>query len=579
MDERGVIGYYRQQARLMWAWRANRLAIVRRLVLAYLIAAIALSITAALLPGFSIQDLRELLIAALLFAGLNATSRLFFLWLLAPLPSIAVQLVSIGFQAIVLFVLTRLVPGFELVDTRAVVVAAIVLSLVNATLSEIARVADDESYHGTLVRQLVARNRGQPRSDVPGVLAIQIDGLSLPVLEYAIRAGRMPIVDELLRSRGHVLDPWTTLLPSATPASQAGILHGRNDGIPGFRWYEKETQHLFVADHPEDAEEIVRRISDGAGLLSGGGASVGNLVTGDADHVYLTMARIASDARRFHGFYVKTVDYGRLIVLMIGEYLKELYQAERQRGRGVVPRMHRGLAYAAERAITNVALRTISTSLVIEQLYRPVPIVYVDYTGYDAIAHHCGPERVEAIDALEGIDRSIGALIKALDDAPRPYGVVILSDHGQSLGSTFAQEFGVPLEDVIDGLIGGSPPTLGATAPAERRLSPQRNGETPEVVVAATGNLALVYFATHPGRLSGESIDRLYPGVIAGLAKHPGIGLVAARTDAGTVVLHAGSRHVSSTTAVRSWRNCSGRMARRRPRRWCDSRASTTRAT
>lgn len=526
----------------MWAWRANRLAIGRRLVLAYLIAATALSITASLLPGFSIQDLRELLVAALLFAGLNATSRLFFLWLLAPLPSIGVQLVSVAFQALVLIVLSRIVHGFELVDDRAVVIAAVVLSIVNAALSELARVADDDSYYGTLVRQLVARNRREPRSEVPGMLVIQIDGLSMPVLENAVRAGRMPVVDEMLRSGGYALDPWTPLLPSVTPASQAGILHGRNDGIPGFRWYEKESQRLFVADHPEDADEITRRVSDGRGLLSGGGASVGNLVTGDAEHVYLTMARIGVDVRRFHGFFVKTVDYGRLVVLMVGEFLKELYQAERQRGRGVVPRMHRGLAYAAERAITNVALRTISTSLVIEQLYRPVPIVYVDYTGYNAIAHHCGPEREEAIDALAGIDRSIGALLKALGDAPRPYEVVILSDHGQSLGFTFRQQFGVTLEQVIETLVDDAPRTLGATGGGERRPTPQNGGPSHDLVVAAPGNLALVYLAAHPGTLGAETIDRLYPGLAVGLAKHPGVELVAARSESGGLLLRTGHR-------------------------------------
>lgn len=541
-NERGLIGFYRQQARLMWAWRATRLAVLRRAPLAYVVACLALAITAALLPGFTIHNLAELLLAGLLFAALNAVSRLLFLWLLAPVPLLVVQAISVAFQALVLIVLSRVVPGFQLVDFRSAVIAAIVVSFINAALSEVARVADDDSYYGTLVRQLVARNRKRPRSDVPGILAIQIDGLSLPVLMGQVRAGRMPVVGQLLRSERYSVQPWHPLLPSVTPASQAGILHGRNDDIPGFRWYEKKSQHLFVADHPRDAEEIVRRISDGQGLLSRGGASVGNLVTGDADHTYLTMARIVSDARRLHGFFVRTVDYGRLIVLMIGEFLKELYQAERQRGRGVVPRMHRGLGYAVERAIANIALRTISTSLVIEQLYRPVPIVYVDYTGYDAIAHHCGPERQEATDALEGIDRSIGSLLKALNDTPRPYRVVILSDHGQSLGSTFTQAFGVTLESSVALLMGGSPRTLGATGPGERRVNSQGDAETPDLVVAASGNLALVYFPAHPGRLSLETIERLYPEVLPGLARHPGVGLVAARSDQGVLVLRSGDR-------------------------------------
>jgi len=42
----------------------------------------------------------------------------------------------------------------------------------------------------------------------------------------------------------------------------------------------------MVANHPEDAAEIVERISDGRGLLAGDGAGIGNLVTGDAPRSY-----------------------------------------------------------------------------------------------------------------------------------------------------------------------------------------------------------------------------------------------------------------------------------------------------
>ncbi len=186
----------------------------------------------------------------------------------------------------------------------------------------------------------------------------------------------------------------------------------------------------------------------------GDGASIGNLVTGDAPRSYLTMATIsepapADEARRMRGFFVTTVNYIRLVVLMVGEIVKELYQAERQRGWAVEPRMHRDLHFAIERAATNIALRTVSTALVIEEMYGGAPTIYVDYTGYDAIAHHCGPERVEAIDALEGIDRAIGSLLKAARYTARPYQFVVLSDHGQCLGATFHQRHSQTLESAI----------------------------------------------------------------------------------------------------------------------------------
>src|SRR2546423_15475650 len=44
--------------------------------------------------------------------------------------------------------------------------------------------------------------------------------------------------------------------------------------------------------HPEDAAEIERRHADGRGLLAVDGASRGNLFTGDAPHVSLTMSAV-----------------------------------------------------------------------------------------------------------------------------------------------------------------------------------------------------------------------------------------------------------------------------------------------
>src|SRR5207342_2007636 len=127
---------------------------------------------------------------------------------------------------------------------------------------------------------------------------------------------------------------------------------------------------------------------------------------------YLTMATIAEDLPSaddptIRGIFVSQVNYIRLAVLTLGEVAKELYQRERQRGRDVRPRIHRDLHYAFERALTNVSLRNITTALVIEEMFGSAPAIYVDYTGYDALAHHVGPERTESVDALDGLDRTV----------------------------------------------------------------------------------------------------------------------------------------------------------------------------
>jgi len=556
----------------MWDWRPTRLAMLRRGVLSYLGACLALAITAGFVPELRIDGAAALLLAGLLLVALDSSLAVLLHGLLVRWPIIVAQALGVVAQFGAIVLLGRVLPGVSVGDPVAAAWAALLLTLLNSLFAELVAVSDDDSYYSVLVRRLVAREFGRPKESGPGLLVIQVDGLSLPVLQGAIRSGRAPVLGRLVRTGEATLHPWSALLPPTTPASQAGILHGNNEGIAGFRWYEKETGRLLVANHPEDATEMVRRVSDGRGLLADNGAGIGNLVTGDAPRTYLTMATIdepasADDERRLRGFYVGTVNYIRLMVLMAGEVAKEIYQAERQRGWSVEPRMHRDLHFALERAATNIALRTVSTALVIEEMFGGAPTIYVDYTGYDAISHHCGPERVEAIDALEGIDRAIGSLRKAARSTGRPYRMVVLSDHGQCLGATFRQRHGSSLETVIAGFLPAETTVVGTTDAVEstgigRRMvaelrrgsgleklrlhrlpAPMRRepasapgpvaGPAADVVVASSGSLAHVYAAGLPGQASADAIEVRYPGLIEGLRRHPGIGAVIVRTAEG----------------------------------------------
>jgi len=215
-----------------------------------------------------------------------------------------------------------------------------------------------------------------------------------------------------------------------------------------------------------------------------------------------------------------------------------------------------------------------------EEMYRGTPVIYVDYTDYDEIAHHSGPERSETLDALDGVDATIRALVKATDDTPRPYRFVLLGDHGQSLGATFRQRYGKTLHEYISELMGGAKDVTAATgrveewgalnavvteashasgatgavtraafrgraeggaidlAPAKEEVKTTGTDEPPELVVCASGNLALIYFPRLPGRVSLETIEKNWPGLLTKLSHHEGVGLVMGRSEsAGTVAM------------------------------------------
>ena len=70
------------------------------------------------------------------------------------------------------------------------------------------------------------------------------------------------------------------------------------------------------------------------------------------------------------------------------------------------------------------------------------------------------------------------------------------------------------------------------------------------VAVCPSGNLANIYFTREPGRLSLEYLVATYPGLVEGLASHPGIGFVLVYSEArGHVVLGPkGYRDLDSET-------------------------------
>ena len=100
--------------------------------------------------------------------------------------------------------------------------------------------------------------------------------------------------------------------------------------------------------------------------------------------------------------------------------------------------------YVALRAVTNVFLRDLNVALVVEAMMKGSKSIYVDFVDYDEIAHHAGVTRAESLAAFYGLD-DVRAQHRAGHHAgitPRPYHVVLVSDHGQSQGATFLQRYG-----------------------------------------------------------------------------------------------------------------------------------------
>ena len=126
----------------------------------------------------------------------------------------------------------------------------------------------------------------------PGVIMLEIDGLSIDTLKKAIDKGKMPTIKKWIEDGTHTLKEWETDLSSQTGASQAGILHGNNENIVAYRWVEKENDNrIMVSGKLSNAPEIEKRISNGKGLLVNG-ISVANMFSGDSKLSTLTTSKL-----------------------------------------------------------------------------------------------------------------------------------------------------------------------------------------------------------------------------------------------------------------------------------------------
>ena len=559
-------------SRLVAAWRPTgpRLrGLVRSLGTTYL----ALGITLYILPGEQSGGPLPVVGLAIAVGAVGVLLRPLLLGLAVVLGSFGLLLIGVLTQAVILDVALAIAPDVEVGGTPEVVLVSWVAATIAALVNWLFDAGNQDSFLSQLLGRAVRVAHRQRRTGDPGgagLLIVQLDGVGEDLLRQAITAGAVPTLSSWLRDGSHRLRGWHTGLPATTPAGQAVLLYGDTAQVPSFRWYEKDTGRLLVANHPKDAALIESRLSTGRGLLAAGGVGVSNLFSGDAPTTLLTMSDARLPPRSTRGLASFATARGglvRSIVVFFGAVLTELYQGRRQRRRGVRPRVHRGGVFALLRGVTTALLRDLNVAIVAEQIARGTSVVFVDFLDYDEVAHHAGPSRPESMRTLDGLDRLIRFFAEVVTATDREYEIAIVSDHGQVQGATFEQLSGVSLQDVVSGLC-----DQGSTAAAENdsverwgplnllltglarsqsllsRLVNRDRSADPQVtlgdsgpaatsplVVAASGSLAHLYLTEVPGRATRETIDERFPRLIAGLAAHPQVGVVLVRS-----ALHGG---------------------------------------
>ena len=542
------------------SWRVERPKVRPfRLLLQWITSALALYGAALIVPGVAVQKVGGALTAAALIAIFNA--------FLPPLIA-ALRLpfmLGLGF-ILILFVDAFMVmlaaslssETFVVNDFWAALATALVAAAVSILLEMLLGTSNDDTYGIRMTQRMAARSKDRTVTEVPGIIFLEIDGLARPVLRRAMTAGSAPNMARWIAEGSHRLGEWETDLSSQTGASQAGLLMGSNDDIPAFRWVEKETARLMCCSTPADTVEIERRHVTGDGLLAGGGTSRGNLLSGEADEVILTISRLGAETKAnpgYRSYFANGYNLLRSIELFLVELLLEWTASARQRRRNVQPRGHRPLSYSFIRAGLAVFVRDLTVHSIIKDMMWGRPAVYACFAGYDEVAHHSGLERADALEILRKLDQQFARIERACRYAARPYKIVVLSDHGQTQGATFLQRNGYDLADLVKSSLEGAGvvhmaagdenDTVMGQAAREaaglRQKKPAKNDVSgQEVVVLGSGNLGLVYLMEERRRLTMEELDERHPKLLPALRQHPHVGWLLVRSaEEGPVALGA----------------------------------------
>ncbi|MCG0062590.1 phage holin family protein [Streptomyces tricolor] len=553
---------------------------IGRSVAVWAVSTVTMLALAGLLPDFQLQSAdgdsaTRIAVTAGCGAGafglLSAVVWPLLVRLLLLVPAFVLGLLVFFLNGSLLLLALRLNPSGRgvVAPETAVIVAAVMSAVASATGAALA-VRDDEAYRRRLHRLATRSRRAQPPCPTaPGLVCVQLDGVGHDVLADAVRKGLMPTVGRWLTGGDgipptadgsrptHRLTPWRTDWSSQTGASQLGILHGSTFDVSAFRWYEKDRGEVMVCNRPTSAAELQRRAvlhTEDGGLLAVDGASRGNLFSGGAGEQALVLSiatrRRGRENRSRAGYFAYFSDPAnavRTALSFVAEVAREIGQSTRARLRRQRPRVGRGGLYPFVRAFATVVERDVVVAAVMGDMLAGRTCVYADLVAYDEVAHHSGPHSRDAEKVLQRLDRSLALLERVAEHAPRPYRIVVLSDHGQSPGETFRSRYGLTLGDLVRAGCGLPVPRRaertrsGAEArtavraalrrPVEEENERRRPARRREPIVLASGNLGLISFPDVPHRMTKEEIDARHPALLTTLANHPGIGFLLVRSE------------------------------------------------
>lgn len=363
--------------------------------------------------------------------------------------------------------------------------------------------------------------RRQPVTDGDGdgLILIQIDGLSRRQLEAALKNRTMPFLRRLLALERYDLRSHYSGIPSTTSAVQAELFYGVRSAVPAHAFGDRAQSRIVTMLEADEAREVEQRLEkENQGLLAGGSA-YSNIYSGGAAHPHFCASAMGRGDlfRDVHPIRIAAlaVMHFEAVLRIIGLAFVELGLAIVDCFRGLTQwkEFREAVKFLPSRVGVAVVVRELITIAAGVDASAGVPVIQLNYLGYDEHAHRRGPDSRFAHWTLRGIDRCIRRVWNAASHSGRRhYQVWIYSDHGQERVVPFDVKTGKLITDAVQEAFGfcqaGLQPAAAGRAPcridkrADLLRSPPRPNEneassepakSDEILIAAIGPIGHIY--------------------------------------------------------------------------------------
>jgi endonuclease/exonuclease/phosphatase family metal-dependent hydrolase len=368
----------------------------------------------------------------------------------------------------------------------------------------------------------------------PGLILIQIDGLSRSQFERAIAQSRLPFLAGKIRRSHFTLETFYSGVPSTTPAVQGEIFFGIKAAVPSFQFFRRDIDKEFRMYSAESAEIIEQELlGKCADPLLRDGHAYSNIYRGGACVTRYCSADFAPKEilRRMNiiKWAVLCIIHLPRLLRMLALVLVEFGLAIVDAVKGLYARedVFKELGFVPARVAVCVVGRESIRFRVLMDIERGVRVIHLNFLGYDEQAHRRGPDSAFAHWSLKAIDRAVRDIYRSADGCDyRDYELIIYSDHGQEKSTPFSKLHGrtldVALNDVFSaGRLSGHPvwmrkasDLLGGTKDQWRSIfginqSPRVSETVPDaatqIVATAMGPLGHLYLPEVPDREAMET--------------------------------------------------------------------------